>query len=153
MNPERLFLDTDVLVNWLTKETETSSDKPLWEAPYKIVKLVETKTAIGLASLTTLMEIRYLLRRKKSITSQQVEDDISKMTSIFEVVIPDEINLLKASSLQAEHNLDPFDAIHLALCISLSPDFLVSRDREYIKIAKQFITALTPEALLKTHSL
>jgi predicted nucleic acid-binding protein len=96
------------------------------------------------------MEIRYLLRRKKSYTSQQIEDDISKLTSVFEVVIPDEINLLKANSLQSEHYLDPFDAIHLALCISLSPDFFISRDREFTQIAKQFIMSLSPEKFLDT---
>jgi len=146
----RLFLDTDVVVNWLVKEVETASGKPLWEAPYKIIKLTESKAATAIISLTTLMEIRYLLRRKKSYTPQQVEDDISKLTSIFEVVIPDEINLLKANAFQTEHYLDPFDSIHLALCTSLNPDFLVSRDKEFIQIAKQFITALTPEKFLET---
>ena len=149
MQLQRLFLDTDVVVSWLIKELETVTGKPLWEAPYEIIKLVESKAVTCMISLTTLMEIRYLLRRKKSYTPEQIEADISKLTSIFEVVIPDEINLLKAHSLQTEHYLDPFDSIHLALCISLSPDFLISRDKEFIQIAKQFMTALTPEEFLK----
>jgi len=147
---QRLFLDTDVVVNWLVKEVETASGKPLWEAPYEIIKRVESKAVTGIISLTTLMEIRYLLRRKKSYTSQQIEDDISKLTSIFEVVIPDEINLLKANALQSEHPLDPFDAIHLALCLNLKPDCFISRDNDFIQIAKQFITALTPQEFLET---
>ncbi|MBI4706965.1 MAG: PIN domain-containing protein [Candidatus Omnitrophica bacterium] len=148
METQRLFLDADVVINWLIQETETASGKPLWEAPYKIINLIENKAVTGIISITTLMEIRYLLRRKKSYTSQQVEDDISKLTSIFEVIIPDEINLLKANSLQAEHHLDPFDAIQLSLVTGLTPVILVSRDREFIQIAKQFITALTPEEFL-----
>lgn len=138
------------MVNWLIKEVETATGKPLWEAPYAIIKFIESKAITGMISLTTLMEIRYLLRRKKSYTFQQVEDDISKLINIFEVVIPDEINLLRANTLQSEHPLDPFDAIHLALCINLKPDSLISRDNDFIQIAKQFITALAPEEFLET---
>ncbi len=63
MEPQKLFFDTDVVINWLVKETETSSDRELWQAPYEIIKLIENKAAAGMISLTTLMEIRYLLRR------------------------------------------------------------------------------------------
>jgi hypothetical protein len=73
MEPIRILLDTDVLVNWLIQETETVSDKELWKAPYEIVRLIENNTVFGTISLTTLMEIRYLLRRKKSYTcSRQI---------------------------------------------------------------------------------
>lgn len=150
MELKKLFFDTDVVINWLIKETETTSGKELWKAPYEIIKLVENKGVLGMISLTTLMEIRYLLRRKKSYTNQQVEDDILKVTALFEVIIPDEINLLKANSLQGEHPLDPFDAIHLSILIGLKPVTLLSRDKEFIKITKKFVTALSPDEFLNT---
>lgn len=149
MEPKTL-LDTDVVVNWLIQETETVSKRELWKAPYEIIRLVENKTLSGIISLTTLMEIRYLLRRKRSYSVQQVEDDISLITAIFDVIIPDEINLLKANTLQAEYPLDPFDSIHLAICIGLKSIALISRDKDFIKISKQFINALTPEEYLKS---
>jgi len=96
------------------------------------------------------MEIRYLLRRKKLYTKQQVEDDISLITTIFDVIIPDEINLLKANMLQAAHLLDPFDSIHLSISIGLKPITLISRDKDFINISKQFINALTPEEFLNS---
>jgi PIN domain nuclease of toxin-antitoxin system len=145
----RILLDTDAVVNWLIQETETASGRKLWEAPYEIVKLIEDKSVFGTISLTTLMEIRFLLRRKKSFTPRQIENDIAKLTSIFEVIIPDEIDLLKANTLQADHLLDPFDSIHLAMCIGIQPVTLISRDKDFIKIANKFITASTPEAFLK----
>ncbi|MBI4654375.1 MAG: PIN domain-containing protein [Nitrospirae bacterium] len=73
MELKKVFLDTDVVINWLIKEAESVSGRELWKAPYAIVKLVESKTVLGMISLTTLMEIRYLLRRKKSYTNQQKE--------------------------------------------------------------------------------
>jgi predicted nucleic acid-binding protein len=148
MEPPRILLDTDVLVNWLVQESETVSGKELWKAPYEIVKLAESKLVVALISLTTLMEIRYLLRRKKSYTPVQIEDDISTLTSVIDVIIPDEISLLKANTLQAKHPLDPFDAIHLSICIGLEPITLVSRDSDFIRISKEVINAVTPEEFL-----
>lgn len=145
-----ILLDTDVVVNWLLQETETASGRELWKSPYELVKRTENGSVSGMISLTTLMEIRFLLRRKKSYTIPQIEHDISKLSSIFEVTIPDEINLLKANTLQAEHLLDPFDSIHLALCIGIKPITLVSRDKDFIKIAKKFIAAATPEEILNS---
>ncbi len=94
------------------------------------------------------MEIRYLLRRKKSYAPFKIEDDISKLATIIDVIIPDEINLLKANTLQSEYPLDPFDAIHLSICIGQKPIILISRDKDFIKISKKFIDALTPEEFL-----
>lgn len=148
MENTKILLDTDVVINWLIKETESVSEKALWKAPFEIIKLVENGTASGIISLTTLLEIRYLLRRKKSYTPLKIEDDISKLTTVLDVIIPDEINLLKANTLQSEYPLDPFDAIHLSICIGLKPITLISRDKDFIKISRNFINALNPEEYL-----
>lgn len=149
MDISKVLLDTDVVINWLIEETETISGKQLWKAPLEIVKLIEDKKISGFISLTTLLEIRYLLRRKKSYNEQQIEDDISKITGIFDVIIPDEITLLKANSFQSNHPLDPFDAIHLSIAVGLNPVALISRDRDFINIAENFITALNPEDYIR----
>ena len=148
MEHSRVLLDTDVIVNWLIQETETISNKELWKAPYEIIKLIEAKDLFGIISLTTLLEIRFLLRRKKKYTFHQVEADIRKLTSILDVVIPDEITLLKANALQIDLPLDPFDAICLAISIGASPIVLLSRDKDFIQISKQFLGAMTPEDFL-----
>ncbi|QWR77518.1 type II toxin-antitoxin system VapC family toxin [Candidatus Magnetomonas plexicatena] len=146
----RVLLDTDVVINWLIEETETVSGRELWKAPFEIVRLIEDRNILGFISLTTLLEIRYLLRRKKSYNDQQIEKDISKITGIFDVVIPDEITLLRANSLQSVHPLDPFDAIHLSVAIGLKPITLISRDKEFINLAENLVDALTPENFIKT---
>lgn len=152
MEPQRIFLDTDVVVNWLVRETETGSGKELWKAPYEIVKLAEQQAVLAFISLTTLMEIRYLLRRKKSYDAAQIEEDLAKVTAVFDVIIPDEISLLRANSLQTEHPLDPFDAVHLSLAVGAKPVTLLSRDGDFIKLSRQFIDTATPEEFLKSLS-
>lgn len=152
MSLNRIFFDTDVIVNWLTKEIETVSGRELWTAPYKIIKHLDIGPGKwdGFIPLTTL---RYLLRRKKRYSAKQIEEDIGKITALFEVVIPDTTDMLQASSLQSEYPLDPFDAIHLSLCLSLKPVVLVSRDKEFLEISKKFISAYTPEDFLSANSL
>ena len=103
-----VILDTDVIVNWLTKERETDTGRELWKAPHKIIGMVETRKIKGLTCLTTLLELRYLLRRKKEYKEEQIEAYISQIVGILEVIVPDEISLLRANSLQAENLLDPF---------------------------------------------
>jgi predicted nucleic acid-binding protein len=150
MDTPKILLDTDVVVNWLVQELETVSGKELWKAPHEIVRHAEDKSISAFISLTTLMEVRYLLRRKKAFTSRQVEEDLTAITSVIEVLIPDEISLLKANTLQAEHPLDPFDSIHLALCMGLEPMTLVSRDSDFIRLSKKFVHAQTPEEFVRS---
>jgi len=152
MEPERIFLDTDVVVNWLVRETESASGKELWKAPYEIVKLAEQQTVSALISLTTLMEIRYLLRRKKFFDTPQIEADLARVSAVFDVIIPDEISLLRANTLQTEHPLDPFDALHLSFAAGVKPVTLISRDADFIKIARSFVETATPEEFFKSRS-
>lgn len=140
-----VILDTDVIVNWLTKERETDTGRELWKAPHKIIAMVETRKIKGLICLTSLLELRYLLRRKKEYKEEQIEAYISQIMGIFEVIVPDEISLLRANSLQAENLLDPFDAILLSFSISVKPATFISRDTDFLKIAKRFIEVAIPE--------
>lgn len=148
MASDRVFFDTDVIVNWLSKELETTTGRNLWSAPYKILNLIENGKLKGFISLTTVMELRFLLKRAKRYSSKRIEKDIGRIISIFELVIPDAIDMLKASSLQTEYPLDPFDSIHLSMCLSLKPVVLISRDNSFLEIAKKLISANTPEDFL-----
>ena len=148
MDIPKVLLDTDVVVNWLVQELETQSGKELWKAPHEIVRRAENKSISAFISLTTLMEVRYLLRRKKAFSSSQVEEDLAEITSVIDVLIPDEISLLKANTLQAVYPLDPFDALHLSLCMGLEPMTLVSRDSVFISLSKKLVLAQTPEEFI-----
>lgn len=147
---QKVILDTDVIINWLTQEVETATRKELWKAPYKIITFIENKRLHGLTCLTTLLEIRYLLRRKREYNEKQIENFINEITSVLEVVIPDEISLLEANKLQSETFLDPFDAILLGVSSSLKSATLISRDKQLLKIGSRLISTATPESLLRS---
>ena len=110
---------------------------------------VEKKKIRGMISLTTLLEIRYLLRRKKKYTPPQIEAVVTELTSVFEIIIPDEISLLEANTLQSGHLLDPFDSILLGLSVIAKPSVFISRDAKFLRVASDFLNACTPEKFVE----
>ena len=143
-----VLLDTDVIANWLLKETETATNKNIWKAPFEIIGRVEAKEIKGCISLTALLEIRFLLRRKKEYPPNEINQDIKKLTELFEILIPDEIELLRANKLQEEYPLDPFDAVLLSLILTLTNAILISRDTKFLKVASRLTETATPEEYL-----
>lgn len=146
------LLDTDILINWLTQEVDLNSDKNLWEAPHQIIKLIEDKKIKGFISIINLLEIRFVLRRKKDFTEQRIKEDVAKILEIIEVIIPDEIDLLRANNLQTKNPLGPFDAILVAVGLSLKEAKLISRDKSLLGLAAKFLSVFTPEEFLSVIS-
>lgn len=141
----RVVIDTDVLLNWLTKE------KDLWETPLKIVKYVEQEKLNGVICITSLLELRYVLRRKKMFTAEMINWFIEELKTHFDISLPDEGSLLLANKLQSEYPLGPFDAILLAFSISEKPSVLISRDIDLLKISSGFIKSFTPEKFISVY--
>lgn len=142
---QSVVLDTDVIVNWLAQETETGTGKLLWEAPFEILKLIENRQLNGISGLTNILELRFLLRRKKNIKDQLVAEAINFLEGLIDIIVPDEITLLRANLLQSENLLDPFDSIILAIALAVQPTVFISRDKSLLEIASRFLPALTPE--------
>ena len=45
-----IFLDTDVLINWLAKEVDPNTGEELWRAPLRILKKIEVGELSGFTS-------------------------------------------------------------------------------------------------------
>jgi PIN domain nuclease of toxin-antitoxin system len=145
---EKLILDSDVLINWLTLEEETTSGRKLWVAPAAILELGERKHATIFLSLLSFFEVRYVMRRKKSIDLREVENDLRLLGSIVSVQTPTAGDLLQANQLQSEHPLDPFDSVLLSQSISLK-GIMITRDSKLLQIAGRFIPCFTPEQYIE----
>jgi predicted nucleic acid-binding protein len=86
-----------------------------------------------------------LLRRKKNIADKAIEETITLLENILDIVIPDEITLLRANLLQRNNYLDPFDAIIMAISVSMQPSVFLSRDNSLLMIASTLVPAITPD--------
>ena len=140
-----LIFDADVLTNWLTREQ--TATHVLWKAPLALMELGEAGTLDGCVTLTTLLELRALLRRKKGLGELTLRNHVDRLTRIVRIVIPDTLSMLRADRLQTAHPLSAFDAILLAATLTAN-GVLVTRDEPLRKIAGRFVGAQTPELAL-----
>jgi PIN domain nuclease of toxin-antitoxin system len=145
---EKLIMDSDVLINWLTQEEEYKTNRKLWLAPSIILELGEKEQLENHISLLSVFEIRFVLRRKKRIDSLEIERDIQTMQQIVRCHTPSGLELDQANQLQSEQLLDPFDSIILAQTISLQ-GILISRGRHFLNIASQYVPSYSPEDYLE----
>lgn len=143
------LLDSDVIINWLAKEEDARLNKELWEGPHKIIELIEEGKIKGFSTIFNLLEIRFVLRRKKDFAEDRIKEDITKILKLLEIIVPDEVNLLKANSLQDKLPLSPFDAILLAIALAKEGIVIVSRDKAFKSLASKFIEATSPEEFLE----
>ena len=151
MESFRIFLDTDVIINWLAKETDPNTGFDLWRCPYAIIELVERREIVGHTSLTNIFEVRFVLRRKKKYSEEKIRECIESLFGAIEIEVPDSGDMLEANRLQSEEPLDPFDSIGLGIILVKSA-ILVSRDDEFIKLAKKLnVEAYTPEEFLERY--
>ncbi len=152
MEKPRIFLDTDVLINWIVKEVDKNTGFKLWRCPYEIMKLVESGDVAANTALTNIFEIRFVLRRKMKFSEASIKDFISDIYKNMVIEIPDSLDMLSANKLQDEHPLDPFDAIGLSVVRSIDSVSLVSRDSDFLQLAGNIDTeAYSPEKFLQLY--
>ena len=148
-SPVCLF-DSDVLINWLTKEEDPLTHEKLWEAPLAILRLVEKGNIKGFASLLGIMEIRFVLRRKKDLKESVVQEHMDEIIKLIDVIIPDEVNLLQANNLQSELPFSPMDAVITAVGLSMRDRHVVllTRDKTLSRLGSLYLPIQTPEEFL-----
>ena len=152
MEKSNVFLDTDVILNWLTKEVDPNTGFHLWKCPYEIMKLIEKEEITAYTSITNVFEIRFVLRRKKKFPEKNIKDFISNLYKKLNIEIPDSIDMLTANKLQDKYALDPFDSIGLGIVQSLPEVTLINRDADFLKLAVGCeIKACTPEKFIEKH--
>jgi len=147
-----IFFDTDVLINWLSKEVDPKTKYKLWKAPYQILKQVESGKFTGFTTLVNLMEIVFVLRRKKQWKEKKISNAMTKLHGIqnLTVLVPTDADIITGYNLQNAFPLDPFDALYYAVFRSAA-DYLISRDKTFLQLINQTEKkerALTPEAFL-----
>jgi len=149
MEKLKVLVDSDVLLNWLIKEQESGTGKQLWESPYRIISLAQNNNLVCYVSLISLLELQFVLRRKKKRSEEDIELDLDLIIDELEILIPDEVTLVQAYSLQKEYYLDPFNSILLSQLVGHDIT-LVSRDKDFIDNAiKANIRAYNPETFLE----
>lgn len=133
----KVFFDADVLLNWLVKEAESSTGTELWKSPFRIIQAIEEDKVEAYTSVITIMEVRYVLRRKKEVDEEDLDEMINDLRSNFSLILPDNMDIAQANNFQAEMPLDPFDSVYLALIDQLNVDNVLTRDKEFAELIEK----------------
>jgi len=115
----KLFLDTNVIVAAVTKDTDRS------EVAVRLLNDFDD----NYTSVLNLMELRTVLAKKKTIERGRVEQIEQRIKSRTTVTFPDASDMVEANQLQDETLLYPMDALILAAANSINAT-LVSFDSE-----------------------
>jgi len=149
----KVFLDTDVIINWLVKEIDPKTKLELWRDSYNILKGIEKGELSGFTTLINLMEIIFVLRRKKKWTEENISNTIRRIQQIknLNISIPGESDIISGYNLQTVFNLDPFDALYFAIFRKIG-NYIISRDKNFMDLVNKIEgkeVALVPESFLK----
>jgi len=118
----KLFLDTNILVAAVTRDTERSEEA---------IRLLN-RTDETFVSVLNLMELRSVLSKKKRFERSQIEQIENRITSRATVALPDASDMMAANQLQSETLLYPMDALLLAAAEAVDAT-LVSFDGELVE--------------------
>ena len=141
----RAYLDTNVLLNVWFKEEDPKTGARLWDAPFRILKLVENGSIEGVVSIFTLMESAHVFKRNG--VNPEKTKEIENIG--IEVYVPDELTLIDAFSFQLKLGTDPYDSVALASALASGCDVLITRDEDFRRKAGGQITMLSPEEFLE----
>jgi len=147
-----VFLDTDVIINWLCKEVDINTGERLWAAPHEIMKLIKDKRIYGASSLLNFMEIVFVLRRKNICEDKEILYILSKIASMptFLVIVPRSEDVVFGYHSEIERSFNPLKSFYFGICLNHDIDFILTRDadfRDSANIDKEI--ALTPEEFLE----
>ncbi len=115
--------------------------------------MIEKGKISGATSLINLMEITFVLRRKKKWKDEDIVPKVGMIQEMpnFAVLIPTEADIIAAYNLQTLFRLDPFDSMYFAITRN-KVDHIITRDAEFIEIvnsAENRNFAMTPEQFVE----
>jgi len=116
MEPARVLLDTDVIINWLIQETETTSNKELWKAPHRIIKLIEEKDTQA-----------QLVRHENTESLNDLKEKLAENTKMMDYIVKNKLKYEKLLKEQEETLI------------------LAKNDREVTKMKKDKVEKLLQE--------
>jgi predicted nucleic acid-binding protein len=91
------------------------------------------------------MEICHLFQIR-NLNFDEALNDLENLG--LDIFIPDTLTMINAFKIQKTYRIDPYDSIVLASAIECNCDYIITRDKIFIKKGKELMDLLTPEEFL-----
>jgi len=134
----KYYFDTCIWLNLFKKEKE------FWKSAKELVEkaLISDKFQIYYSGLV-LKELKFVINNKPLF--EENSDFLKKFNYIK--LIDEDYAFARALEAKTDYKLSFYDYLHLAVC-NRNKFILVTRDKDLINIAQQFIIVKIPEELL-----
>ena len=140
-----LYIDSNIYLNLFFKEEDPKTGKKLWSGSKQIFDLLLAGKIEAYSSITALMEIVHAFRVRGVQPGSIIEDCLSLGVQI---IPPDSLTMMRALQYQVDYSLDPYDAVALSVAVECKCDYLVTRDRTFMKHIGSMIPVNDPESIL-----
>ena len=121
-----LYLDTNIFLNIILKEND------FYESSSKLMQSIELNEYLAITSFLTIMEVHRVLQ-KQNKTLQEIENIIENIQQLkIKIIIPESTDIISAYELLKLYNLNPPDAIHIAIALE-NANYFITRDETLLK--------------------
>ncbi len=137
------YVDTCIWINLFKKEGDETKGIPYWKLAKDFIEQVEDDHGIIIVSTITLKELTFKLGDKLDYVKQFFQE--SGFIHIIKT-IPEDYQ--QARQWEREHQrLSFYDYLHAAIAQRLNVP-LITRDRDLIEFAQEYVEVFKPEDLL-----
>ena len=134
------LIDTNVFLNVIREEEQFLA------ASEELLRQVQSKGIVGLASCMVLMEIKWALFEKKEYA--KADKAVSLIEEIVQIAPVDKEIAKESIDLKIRKKTELLDSIHVVTAVMNSAIF-VTRDNDLRKKVEDIVTVKTPEEVLE----
>jgi len=135
-----VLIDTNIFLNVIREESE------FVEASEELLRKIQSKEIIGLASCMALMEIKWALYEKKEYG--KADKAVALIEEIVEVVPVDGDTAKESIDLKIKKRTELLDSIHV-ITAAMQNAVFVTRDDDLRKKVEDIISVKKPEDILR----
>ena len=125
----RVALDTNIFAYVEGVESSEHDQSKIAIARLLVRRLAETGATVVI-SAQVMVELHYLLRRKRRLGADQVGDVVQRLAGRWGVVATDGDVLDEAWTIASRHRFQTFDAVILAAAAASGCELLLSEDMQ-----------------------
>jgi len=144
MTQKSYYVDTNIWLNLFKMEGDPSKGKPYWKIAFDFFERVKQKDEVIYVSSIILKELKYKLDAKFDYVTE-----FFRKSKFIRMIKTKNEDYDFARKLEEETNfkISFLDYLHIAISKRLDV-LLITRDRDMIEIAKNYIKVKRPEELV-----
>lgn len=142
---KKFYVDTCIWLNLFKKEGDSSKGVPYWKIASDFISKIEnSQEDIIIVSTIILKELKYKLDKKFNFVQEIFK--AKKYVRIIKTT-PQDYDFARKIEKDCDYIIRFYDCLHISLS-KRNKSILITRDKDLIKIGKEYVEVEKPENLL-----